>query len=105
LAKGLPSGDGVSADERTTIVACLELAGLILIAWGYADLRTEFGRPSIREAAKSYLKEFLSALRSPRVVHIKATGAGTISVSGSGTIVHEPRPISPLERRVEILEG
>lgn len=105
LANNLPSGGGVSNEERATVVGILELAGLALIAWGYADLRAEFGRPSIPVAFKTYFREFHAALRAPKAVYLRGTAMGTMSLPGSATAVLRPGPNSSLERRMEILEG
>jgi hypothetical protein len=103
-ARRFPSGGGLSDPERDLIVGVLELAGLGLIAKGYADLRSEFGRPGMVAATKSYVREFVAALRGPRRLELKATAAGTAFVAGSARLTVKPAPDTPLEKRVAILE-
>ena len=99
-----PQGSGVSEDERIVIVAVLETSGLVLVAIGYAGLRSEFGRPGIAAAARAYLREFAAALRSPRTISLSGSVSEAIGLVASARATVTPGPDAPLLRRVEILE-
>lgn len=104
LAYWLPSGSGISQAERDFVVALLDTLGLILIAWGYAGLRSAFGRPSIGRAVIGYVREFAAAVRRPRVIELTANASGAAVLSGHASATVTGGSGQSVERRVELLE-
>jgi hypothetical protein len=91
--------------ERLQLVSTiLQLAGLALVAAGYLELRTHFGRKPVGESIAAYFRDFWRALRGkPLELHGTAVG-GSVGSAGHLGMVVIPGPKSSLERRVELLE-
>ena len=85
--------------------AILQLLGLLMVMIGLSEARKRFGRPSILDAARGYLKRFPTLKRRNVTAHVSGAAAlvmGGAVVAGHGTVT--PGPNTPLEERLARLE-
>lgn len=77
------STPGTTRTEAVTrLSALLQLAGIIVVAWGIADLRREVGLPTLWAEIRSDVVAFVDQLRGKRSGTVVITGGASFGASG-----------------------
>lgn len=82
----------------------LQFLGLALVATGLSELRSFFGRPSLREKLYKWLQQVAAAFRPPKPISLKAADTMHLTTSLDAVLIRKAGPDTPLEKRVSILE-
>ena len=67
----------------TRLSAWLQLAGIIVVVWGMADLRREVGLPTLWTEIHADVVAAIDRLRGKRSATVVMTGTGWLSLTGS----------------------
>jgi hypothetical protein len=84
----------------------LQFCGLALVAHGLSETRRLFGRPSLGAKVVAWFSALKAVIVGPKPTNATLQAmSGNFTVKGRASLVHKAGPGSPLDRRVEILEG
>jgi hypothetical protein len=91
-------------ESRIRVVGLvLQLCGILTVAWGIAETRKFFGRPSVFTIARNWIKHF-PKFRRNTVLGAANITLGASTLSARGYVWSNPKPGASLEERVSVLE-